>query len=110
MIQTDVLIIGGGLTGMVAADEIIQNSTLRVVQLNDGRGASPFIHGFCIPVGESDSEELFYEDSMRSGYWQSDTVLVRQLCRGSLELQDYFNELGVQLDRDESGEAHLLQS
>ena len=101
--QTDVLIIGAGLTGIVAADEIIRNSTLKVVQLSNGSGASPFIHGFCIPVGEADSEELFYEDSMRSGYYQSDPKLVRQLCMNSKELLDYFKELGLELDRNEEG-------
>ena len=77
--RTDVLIIGGGLTGIVAADEIISNSDLQVVQLTCGGGASPFIHGFCLPVGEGDSEELFYEDTMNSGYGQSDPSLVRRL-------------------------------
>ena len=60
--QTDVLIIGGGLTGTVAADEIIQNSDLEVIQLSCGGGASPYIHAFCLPVGEGDSEALFYKD------------------------------------------------
>lgn len=101
--RTDVLIIGSGLTGIVAADEIIRNSTLEVVQLSSGSGASPFIHGFCIPVGEEDSEELFYEDSMRSGYYQSDSKLVHRLCMNSKELLDYFIDLGLELDRNEEG-------
>ena len=41
---TDVLIIGAGLTGTVAADEIIQGSDLNVVQLGSGGGASPYLH------------------------------------------------------------------
>ena len=57
--KTDVLIIGGGLTGICAAYEIIKNSDLRVDLLQWGGGASPYIHGFCLPVGEGDSEELF---------------------------------------------------
>ena len=101
--QTDVLIIGAGLSGIVAADEIIQNSTLSVLQLSSGSGASPFIHGFCLPVGEGDSEELFFEDSMKSGYGQSDPALVKRLCFDCLSLSDYFNGLGLSLDRDEKG-------
>ena len=101
--QTDVLIIGGGLAGTVAADEIIKNSTLRVIQIGCGGGASPFIHGFCIPVSENDSEELFLEDSVKSGYGQSDVSLLRRLCLGSSELTSYFGELGLSLDTDEGG-------
>lgn len=101
--QTDILIIGGGLTGITAAHEIIENSDLRVDLLQWGGGASPYIHGFCLPVGEGDSEELFYRDSMTSGYGQSRETLVRRLCRDSLDLPNYFRSLGLEIDRDETG-------
>ena len=101
--KTDILIIGGGLTGIAAAYEIIKNSDLEVTLLQCGGGASPYIHGFCLPVGEGDSEELFYADSMASGYQQSREPLVRRLCHDSLTLQDYFAELGLSVDADENG-------
>ena len=47
--QTDILIIGGGLTGIAAAYEIIKSSDLKVTLLQCGGGASPYIHGFCLP-------------------------------------------------------------
>ena len=100
---TDVLIIGAGLTGTVAADEIIQHSDLNVVQLGSGSGASPYIHGFCMPVGEGDSEALLYADTIASGYGQSDSSLVHALCAHAAELEEYFNGLGFQLDRDKNG-------
>ena len=101
--KTDVLIIGAGLTGTVAADEIIRHSDLQVVQLGSGSGASPYIHGFCMPVGVGDSKELLYEDTMASGYGQSDPRLVRSLCENAAALEAYFDSLGLQLDRDENG-------
>lgn len=106
---TDVLIIGAGLTAAAAADEIIRHSDLQVVQLSCGSGASPYIHAFCIPVGEGDSEELLYKDTMASGYGQCDAGLVQSLCAGSTELESYFEELGLGLDRDENG-PRLLQA
>ena len=81
--RTDVLIIGAGLTGTVAADEIIRHSPLRVTQLCCGSGASPYIHAFCIPVGPEDSEALFYQDTIASGYSQSNPSLARALCYGT---------------------------
>ena len=101
--QTDILIIGGGLTGIAAAYEIIKSSDLKVTLLQCGGGASPYIHGFCLPVGEDDSEELFYADSMASGYQQSRASLVKRLCHDSLGLMDYFEELGLSVDTDENG-------
>ena len=107
--KTDVLIIGAGLTAVAAADEIIRYSDLEVLQLSCGSGASPYIHAFCIPVGEGDSEQLLYEDTMASGYGQSDAQLVHSLCAGSMELESYFEELGLGLDRNENG-PRLLQA
>ena len=101
--QADILIIGGGLTGIAAAYEIIKDSNLEVTLLQCGGGASPYIHGFCLPVGEGDSEQLFYADSMASGYQQSRPALVKRLCHDSLNLMDYFRELGLSVDENENG-------
>jgi len=107
--KTDILILGGGLTGICAAWEIIKNSEARVDLLGWGGGASPYIHGFCLPVGEDDSEELFFADSMASGYGQCRESLVRRLCRDSLTLPAYFRELGLQID-EADGKPRLIKS
>jgi len=107
--KCDVLIVGGGLTGIVAADTIVRNSDLHVTLLQCGGGASPYIHAFCMPVGEGDSEELFLKDTLDSGYGQNDPVLAHRLCSGTAELMDYIRELGYDLDR-ENGEYRLIQS
>ena len=96
--KTDILIIGGGLTGFAAAYEIIKNSSLKVTVLAPGGGASPYIHGFCLPVGADDSEELFYEDTVASGYGQGNKKLIRRLCADSLQLPRWFDELGLTVD------------
>ena len=107
--KTDILIIVGGLTGLAAAYEIIENSDLQVTLLRWGAGASAYIHGFCLPIGEDDSEELFYRDSMASGYGQSRPSLVRRLCKDSMTLPAYFQRLGVQMDR-EGAKPRLIKS
>ena len=107
--KTDILILGGGLTGICAAYEIIKSSEARVDLLGWGGGASPYIHGFCLPVGEGDSEELFFADSMASGYGQCRESLVRRLCRDSLTLPDYFRELGLEIDKTD-GKPRLIKS
>lgn len=101
--KTDVLIIGAGLTGTVAADEILRNSDLKVLQLSSGSGASPYIHGFCMPVGAGDSVALLYADTMASGYGQCEPKLVESLCSHAATLEEYFAEFGLQLDQGEDG-------
>ena len=98
--KTDILILGGGLAGICAAYEVLQNSGRTVDLLSCGGGASPYIHGFCLPVGEGDSEQLFFADSMASGYHQGQEALVRRLCRDSFALPAYFQSLGLDIDRE----------
>lgn len=96
--KTDILILGGGLSAYAAAYEIVKNSDLNVTMLAPGGGASPYIHGFCLPVGEDDSEELFYEDTVASGYGVGNKDLIRRLCADSLKLPRWFEELGLTVD------------
>lgn len=98
--KADVLIIGGGLTGLCAAYEIVKDSGLSVDLLQWGGGASPYIHGFCLPCLPEDSQELFFKDSMESGYHQSRESLVHRLCADSMKLPEYFAQLGLDIDRD----------
>ncbi len=94
---------------MTAADRVIRESDLRVTLLCWGSGASPYIHGFCMPVGAGDSAELLFADTMASGYGQSDPVLVRALCEGTKALPAFFASLGLDLDR-QNGTYRLLHA
>ena len=107
--KTDILILGGGLSALAAADEAVRNSHCRVTLLQCGGGASPYIHGFCLPVGEGDSEALLLEDTLASGCGYTDPRLAGALCQGSAQLMDYFRELELDIDRE--GESpRLLKS
>jgi len=97
-LKTDILIIGGGLSAYAAAYEIVKSSDLQVLILAPGGGASPYIHGFCLPVGEGDSPELLFEDTVASGYGMGRKDLIRRLCNDSLELPAWFAELGLTVD------------
>ncbi len=101
--QTDVLIIGGGLAGICAADQVTRNSRLRVDLLQDGSGASPFIHGFCLPFGPGDSPSLLEQDTLAAGHGIADPRLVHTLCTEASSLPAYFQELGLDLDGGPEG-------
>lgn len=107
--KTDILILGGGLAALAAADEAVQRSDYQVTLLQCGGGASPHIHGFCLPIGEGDSEELLLEDTLASGCGHTNRALARALCENSLGLMDYFRALELDIDR-EGGQPRLLKA
>ena len=81
MIRTDALVIGGGLSALRCAE--ILSEKYNTLVISDGYGASPYIHGICIPLSDEDSVECFIGDTMKSGKYQSDRALVRTLCEGA---------------------------
>lgn len=97
-IRTDALVIGGGVTGYMAAYGIQKDK--KVTLLATGRGASPHITGFNYVFADGDSIECFIKDSFESGRYQNDPALVKTLCEGSAKTVPFLYELGMDLDMD----------
>ena len=104
---TEVLIIGGGLTGLraaLAAAEAGRDVTI----LWRGPGASPGIMGFNAPMGSEDSEDIFYNDTMRSGAGINRTALARVLAQKTRAVVEDLERRGMEFARE--GDAYdLLQ-
>jgi len=100
-IDTDVLVIGGGLAGLRAATAA-RAAGVRVVQAFHGRGASQYIIGFNAPVGHADPRdgpEAYYEDTMAGGYAINDPALVRLLAEGAVPALRELEAIGVPFAR-----------
>ena len=107
---SDVLIIGGGMTGTLAAYELCK-AGLSVRMLRSGLGASPGISGFNIcGVEDGDSVQKFIEDTIASGRNQGDEKLVEELCEGSLTIQKYLEDFGFVFDKNENGKLKTRKS
>lgn len=89
MIKTDILVIGGGLSGRRCAEAASKNAD--VLLICDGMGASPYVHGINIPLYPEDSVECFINDTLESGKFQNDKRLVEVLCRESVKLEKEFS-------------------
>lgn len=100
---TDVLVIGSGLAGL-RASEVCAKNGLDVTVVCDGFGASPHVHGISIPLSKDDSPELFFNDTLKSGYFHNDKELVSVLCKESVSLLNEFD-----FDKKD-GEYDLLQA
>ena len=108
--KTDLLIIGGGLAGLTAAyEELKTEPGRRITILRPGAGSSPYVHGFNMPLNPQDSTELFIQDTEASGRGQGNAALVEELCRGSLELLPFFDELGLDFNREADGSYQQLR-
>ena len=100
--ETDVLVIGGGLAGLRCAEEAAKSCKVTLVA--NGGGASPYIHGINIPLHPDDSVELFVKDTLNSGRGLGREKLVRTLCEESTKLIDEFS-----FDKNEEGGYDLLK-
>ena len=107
--ETDVLIVGSGLTALIAADRVLMESDASVTLVSAGQGASPYIHGFSYPVGAGDNEALLIQDTLRSGGYENDPELVRALVSEVSGLPAFFAGLGLSPD-EEDGAVRLFTS
>lgn len=102
MITTDCLIIGGGLSGWMAAREAA-DAKLDVLMLHNGMGASPWVHGLNIPVHPQDSIESYLADTLQSGQGLSDPALARALCGDAPMMLRKIQEMGLAFNREGDG-------
>lgn len=106
-----VLIVGKGLTGLMAAWQLLEkanNTQLEIEIVSDGSGASPYVHGFNVPLHPEDTVDIFKCDTMEGGYGLSDPNLVDCLCQDSLEMPELLESLHVYLEKKD-GEYKLLK-
>lgn len=106
-----VLIVGKGLTGLVAAWQLLEQCNkeqLKIEIVSDGSGASPYVHGFNVPLHPADSVDVFKKDTMEGGYGLSNPELVNCLCEDSEEMPALLESLQVFLEKKD-GEYKLLK-
>lgn len=107
-LQTDCLILGGGLAGWMAAREAAA-AGLKTMLLHDGMGASPWVHGFNVPVYPEDSADIFLQDTLASGQGLSDPALARALCQDAAEVFDEIRAMGLSFNREKDGSYQALR-
>lgn len=96
-VQTDVLVLGGGLAGYRAALEA-RAMGAEVTIAYRARGASPFVIGFNAPLGHADGRdtpEVFFDDMIRGGYRLNDKRLARVLAYESSDAYHALSKMGV---------------
>jgi succinate dehydrogenase/fumarate reductase flavoprotein subunit len=96
-IDTDVLVLGGGIAGHRAAVAARRRGK-SVLLAYQARGASPFIIGCNAPFGHVDSRdgpEAYFDDMVRGGYGLNDRRLVRVMADEATQGIDELRAIGV---------------
>jgi L-aspartate oxidase len=104
-IDTDVLIVGAGAAGLVAA---LEAQHRRVTIIAPGRERVPASAaselaqgGICAAVAPDDSPALHLEDTLRAGGASVHIEAARYLCERAPSAIDYLESLGMSFDRVE---------
>ena len=109
VLKTDALIIGTGLSGLLAARTLTKKlPSAKILMIGNGLGASPYVHGFNMMLHKDDSMQSFYDDTFFGGRGQSKPELAKALCDGSVDLFPVLEELGIEFNR-KNGEYSLLR-
>lgn len=111
-IETDVLIVGCGIAGAVAALSLAESGrriTVLTRVREPGESNTWYAQGGIIYRGKQDSPALLVEDLLRAGAGLANPRAVRILAEEGPELVQSFlmERLGVRFDRDPDGELSL---
>jgi len=112
-LQTDILVLGSGGTGLFAALHAHQANpdlhiTIAVKGLLGKCGCTRMVQGgYNVALAEGDSVERHFMDTIEGGKWLSDQELAWTLVNKSVErIRELENELGCFFDRNPDGTIH----
>jgi succinate dehydrogenase/fumarate reductase flavoprotein subunit len=101
VVETDVLVLGGGLAGFRAAVSA-KNSGAEVIIAFQAHGASQYIIGFNAPLGDSDSRDnpqVYFDDIVKGGYGLNDRQLVSVIANGAIDALNELVSIGIPFER-----------
>ncbi len=106
VIETDVLVIGGGGAGCAAALEASQSGARVIMATKLRLGDSNTVMaegGIQASIEDGDTPQMHFEDTMRAGHGLSEPNLVSQLVLEGPETVRWLIRQGMQFDLDEYG-------
>ena len=115
-IETDVLIIGGGAAGMIAAIGALRAGIkpLVVTKGTYASGSSSMARGgYCVAMAHVDPEdtpELFHEDAMTASFGLANPLLSRIMCEESIPRTIELDAWGLGLAKQPDGRLDQRQS
>ncbi len=102
--NTDILIVGSGCSGLYCALQLPRNIKITIITKSDVEMSDSYLAqgGMCMLKEEGDYDSYF-QDTMRAGHYENDTTSVDIMIRSSRDVVDDLIECGVDFQRDEQG-------
>lgn len=104
VVNTEVLVVGGGGAGCAAALEVSAKNrkVIMVTKLRIGDSNTVMAEGgIQAAIGEDDSPQRHFEDTLKAGHQQADKQLVAQLALSAPETIRWLIEQGMSFDRED---------
>jgi L-aspartate oxidase len=109
ILETEVLVVGGGVAGLSAIINAAPRRCLVVCRGAFGQdGSSPLAQGgVAVPLGDDDSPEQHAADTLTAGAGLSDVTLAQEVAQEGVERISELIRRGALFDRDSNGELSL---
>ncbi|BCQ28532.1 FAD-binding protein (plasmid) [Caballeronia sp. NK8] len=104
LVSTDVLVIGGGGGGCAAALTSARNGARVILATKLRLGDSNTVMaegGIQAAIGEDDSPQLHFEDTLRAGHFCAEPELVAQMVMDGPDVIRWLIRLGMMFDQEE---------
>ena len=105
MIETDVLIVGCGCSGLYCALNLPRDMKITMITKSMTERNDSFLAqgGICVQRDDDDFDS-FFEDTMKAGHYENDPRSVEIMIKSSRETINDLLSFGVEFSRDENGE------
>lgn len=102
--ETDILIVGSGCSGLYCALNLPQDKKITVITKSDIESSDSFLAqgGMCMLKDPSDFES-FFEDTLKAGHYENDKTSVEIMINSSKEIVDDLIQFGARFNREKDG-------
>ena len=104
MIETDILIVGSGCSGLYCALQLPPTKKILIITKSTVENSDSFLAqgGICMLRDESDYDSYF-EDTMRAGHYENDRKSVEIMINSSQDVVRDLTSYGVDFHREPDG-------
>lgn len=109
--KPDVLVIGGGIAGAIAALEAGKTCSVMMISKDRVMGGASIqaSGGIAIPGIAGEDLEVFVEDTLKGGEYINDRSLVETFAKEGSNYIKYLEELGMVFDQDREGKYRIYK-